>query len=194
MRLLARVIFCWFLVEKRLIPSDLFREHRLKALLKECNPSKDVNKPDIASTYYHAVLQNLFFGTLNMPPEQRGFCEKDKARMSNDNDNGITNLWRYKTDFRASSDWITLAARVPFLNGGLFDWTRRRLRNPITSSLMAFPTIPSSPAVSLMISSSVPSARWTCPGTTVKMIDDRALEKGQSSWTHRDSFSLQVHH
>jgi hypothetical protein len=120
-RLLTRVIFSWFLVEKRLIPTDLFREHRLKSLLKEFTPTRDPKKPDTAPTYYHAVLQNLFFGTLNMPPDQRGFREKKKDGQRYDLNFGITNLWRYETDFRSPADWLTLASRVPFLNGGLFD-------------------------------------------------------------------------
>lgn len=120
-RLLTRVIFCWFLVEKRLIPTDLFREHRLKSLLKEFNPGKDPKKPDGAPTYYHAVLQNLFFGTLNMPPAQRAFREKKKAGERYDKNYGITNLWRYETNFRDPANWLTICARVPFLNGGLFD-------------------------------------------------------------------------
>lgn len=45
-RLLTRVIFCWFLVEKRLIPASLFREHQLTTLLKNYRPSKDPKKPD----------------------------------------------------------------------------------------------------------------------------------------------------
>ena len=120
-RLLTRVIFCWFLVEKRLIPVDLFREYRLKILLKEFNPGKDPRKTDIASTYYHAILQNLFFGTLNMPPEQRAFRERKKAGERYDKNHGITNLWRYETDLRDPAEWSALASRVPFLNGGLFD-------------------------------------------------------------------------
>ena len=120
-RLLTRVIFSWFLVEKRLIPTDLFRDTRLKTLLKDFNPGRDPKKPDTAPSYYHAVLQNLFFGTLNMPPDQRGFREKKKEGERFDPNFGITNLWRYETAFRAPADWRALAARVPFLNGGLFD-------------------------------------------------------------------------
>lgn len=120
-RLLTRVIFSWFLVEKRLIPNDLFREHRLKALLKDFAPSSDPQKPDTSPAYYRAILQNLFFGTLNMPPESRAFREKKKAGERYDPNYGITNLWRYETVFRQPSEWLALAARVPFLNGGLFD-------------------------------------------------------------------------
>lgn len=120
-RLLTRVIFSWFLVEKRLIPTELFREHRLKSLLKQFTPSRDPKKPDAAPSYYHAILQNLFFGTLNMPPEQRTFRERKKEGERYDPNFGITNLWRYEGEFRQPADWLALAARVPFLNGGLFD-------------------------------------------------------------------------
>ncbi len=56
-RLLTRLIFCWFLKEKGLVPESLFNETDLKSILKEL-------KSD-SSSYYHAILQNLFFGTLN---------------------------------------------------------------------------------------------------------------------------------
>jgi hypothetical protein len=120
-RLLTRVIFCWFLVEKRLIPAELFREHRLQSLLINFKPSRDPQKPDLSPAYYHAILQNLFFGTLNMPPEQRDFRERKKAGQRYDQNFGITNLWRFETYFKNPADWTSLAARVPFLNGGLFD-------------------------------------------------------------------------
>jgi adenine-specific DNA-methyltransferase len=120
-RLLTRVIFSWFLIEKRLIPNDLFREHRLKALLKDFNPSKDPKKPDMSPVYYRAVLQNLFFGTLNMPTDQRAFRERKKSGERYDKNYGVTNLWRYQSSFRDAADWTALAARIPFLNGGLFD-------------------------------------------------------------------------
>lgn len=119
-RLLTRLIFCWFLVEKRLVPPDLFRRKHLEKLLSDF--SKD------APGYYQAVLQNLFFGTLNMPMEQRGFREKKKDGARYDKNRGITNLWRYGLQFRdydkakdVSPAWVALAAKVPFLNGGLFD-------------------------------------------------------------------------
>ena len=120
-RLLTRVIFCWFLVEKRLIPTDLFREHRLKSLLREFNSAKDPKKPDTSPSYYRAILQNLFFGTLNMPIENRTFRQKKKAGERYDQNYGVTNLWRHETAFHHPGDWVNLAARVPFLNGGLFD-------------------------------------------------------------------------
>ena len=120
-RLLTRVIFCWFLIEKRLIPTDLFREHRLKMLLNDFSPSYDTQHLDTAPTYYRAILQNLFFGTLNMPSEQRAFREKKKDGQRYDKNYGITNLWRYQTVFRNAGEWVELAGHIPFLNGGLFD-------------------------------------------------------------------------
>lgn len=112
-RMLTRIIFSWFLVEKRLIPTDLFREHSLRKLLKDLSPN--------APTYYRAILQNLFFGTLNMPSEQRAFREKKKEGERYDQNYGITNLWRYETAFQNRTDWESIATRIPFLNGGLFD-------------------------------------------------------------------------
>ena len=64
-RLLTRLIFCWFLQEKGLIPRRLFRWSQIQELLKNSKPS--------AGTYYQAILQNLFFATLNREPEKRVF-------------------------------------------------------------------------------------------------------------------------
>jgi len=120
-RLLTRVIFCWFLVEKRLIPADLFRDRPLKKLLKDFKGGADIPVCDLSSSYYHAILQNLFFGTLNMPDDLRSFRDKKKDNKRYDPNYGITNLWRYQTDFKDSADWVSLSKRIPFLNGGLFD-------------------------------------------------------------------------
>ncbi len=131
-RMLTRLIFCWFLQEKRLLPGDLFREHRLKTLLKNFDPAatstKHQSKIDNqkSSSYYRAVLQNLFFATLNQPQEDdqgnpiREFRERTPSGRFDPN-RGITNLWRYKDYFRDPAEWIKLTATVPFLNGGLFD-------------------------------------------------------------------------
>jgi adenine-specific DNA-methyltransferase len=112
-RLLTRLIFCWFLVEKRLLPGSLFRTHELNKLLKELSLE--------SGNFYRAILQNLFFGTLNMPEGQRAFRQKKKPGERYDANYGITNLWRHEDEFRDSADWIALAAHIPFLNGGLFD-------------------------------------------------------------------------
>ena len=74
-------IFCWFLQEKGLIPRRLFRWSQIQELLKNSKPS--------AGTYYQAILQNLFFATLNREPEKRGFRDK-KTTGRFDKNRGIT--------------------------------------------------------------------------------------------------------
>jgi adenine-specific DNA-methyltransferase len=56
-RLLTRLIFCWFLKEKGLVPEELFVEAELKKILNDLASD--------TSTYHQAILQNLFFATLN---------------------------------------------------------------------------------------------------------------------------------
>lgn len=119
-RLLTRLIFCWFLLEKRLLPSALFRDRDLETLLKDFTPSIDPLKPDLSTSYYKCVLQNLFFATLNQHQEDRGFRGKAKGKGLDAN-RGSTNLWRFAEDFCVSKSWPELVSSVPFLNGGLFD-------------------------------------------------------------------------
>ena len=80
-RLITRLIFVWFLREKGLVPDDLFEPRELKKLLKYDDPQD--------STYYKAVLQNLFFATLNQEmncpahPDSRKFrarASKERGR------------------------------------------------------------------------------------------------------------------
>lgn len=58
-RLLTRIIFIWFLKEKKLVPNSLFDTAFLKSIVKDFYKGKET------SNYYNAILQNLFFGTLN---------------------------------------------------------------------------------------------------------------------------------
>ena len=56
-RMLTRLIFVWFLKEKdNLIPDELFNKKKLDKILDY--------KDKTGSTYYKAILQNLFFATL----------------------------------------------------------------------------------------------------------------------------------
>ncbi|MGE5480578.1 MAG: Eco57I restriction-modification methylase domain-containing protein [Chloroflexota bacterium] len=117
-RLLTRIIFVWFLKEKKLTPNDLFDENKLKDLLKYDDKTN--------STYYKAVLQNLFFATLNAPmkkdkPNSRLFIDEAKQ-------NGFLNegylqpgYYRYKRFMKDPDKLIGLLSEIPFLNGGLFE-------------------------------------------------------------------------
>ena len=112
-RLLTRLIFCWFLQEKRLIPRDLFRTRVAEDLLEIHRPKR--------VTYYRSFLQNLFFGTLNQEQETRGW-RKEYEKSTRKGNRGATNLWRYR-DLLKNPDQIEALLRdhIPFVNGGLFD-------------------------------------------------------------------------
>lgn len=118
-RLLTRLIFCWFLKEKRLIPENLFVESELKHILKDLSPD--------ASTYHQAILQNLFFATLNqrMGKDKSGKPYRAFARDAGFQKNratyGVDTLYRYEDHFRDTEAALALFADVPFLNGGLFE-------------------------------------------------------------------------
>ncbi|MFC1461047.1 Eco57I restriction-modification methylase domain-containing protein [Verrucomicrobiota bacterium] len=116
-RLLTRLIFCWFLKEKNLVPPDLFNERKLETVLKSLK--------DDDSTFYRAILQNLFFATLNQKMNvgkeiNRKFAE-DKNFQGKRHDHGITTFYRYEEFFRDSNAALKLFEDIPFLNGGLFD-------------------------------------------------------------------------
>ena len=123
-RLLTRLIFCWFLRRKQhpqtgkgLLPDILFDEQRIHTLLKNTDPE--------ACTYYPAVLQNLFFATLNTemdkPREKpsRRFIEEGDGQRSDDH--MIHTFWRHERLLRDPEAFAELLRAIPFLNGGLFE-------------------------------------------------------------------------
>ena len=121
-RLITRLIFVWFLKEKGLIRDDLFSDKKLKDLLI----FNDKNN----STYYKAILQNLFFATLNQEMNTPQNSENRKFRNEKQNYN-ITNLYRYKTYFKDDKQALELFAGIPFLNGGLFECLDKRVKNSL---------------------------------------------------------------
>lgn len=66
-RFITRMIFVWFLKEKGLISNDLFDGTKVSKILKKFNQEN-------SSDYYNAILQNLFFATLNKAKEHREFA------------------------------------------------------------------------------------------------------------------------
>lgn len=118
-RLLTRLIFCWFLKEKSLLPEKLFVEADLKNILKDLAPD--------ASTYNEAILQNLFFATLNqrMGKDAKGQTfrafAKDEGFQKSRTSYGTDSLYRYEEHFHDPDTALDLFADVPFLNGGLFE-------------------------------------------------------------------------
>jgi len=117
-RLLTRILFIWFTKEKSLIPDELFDESFIKDnLLKSFEPHrKNVPGPQSKeSKYYRAILQNLFFATLNQTVGKREF-RKSGQHMN------VTNLMRYESYFKNKKTFLELVEQtVPFMNGGLFE-------------------------------------------------------------------------
>ena len=122
-RLLTRLIFCWFLKEKSLIPEKLFHPTDLAQLLKGFDPESETS-----STYYQAILQNLFFATLNQRMGKDGnghpyrVFAKDEGFPKNRATYDVNNLYRYEKLFAVpEGDALAQFADIPFLNGGLFE-------------------------------------------------------------------------
>jgi adenine-specific DNA-methyltransferase len=118
-RLLTRLVFCWFLKEKGLVPEELFAEADLRKILKDLSSD--------ASTYNEAILQNLFFATLNqrMGKDSKGqpyrAFAKDEGFQKTRTKYGVDTLSRYEDHFRDPDTALGHFADVPFLNGGLFE-------------------------------------------------------------------------
>ena len=109
-RLLTRTLFVWFIKERGLVPGSLFSPADLKkAILKSFDPeSKE-------TIYYKAILQNLFFATLNQTHGEREFRKEGQHQNT-------TTLLRYKDYLKAPDDFVqVLEGSTPFLNGGLFE-------------------------------------------------------------------------
>ena len=114
-RLVTRIIFIRFLTEKGLIPPELFSREKLGRIVK------DFMKGKKASNFYNAVLQNLFFGTLNQKMDERKFAQ-ESGFQTNKKEYGVKNLYRYGDNFLIKKDEVLkLFKDIPFLNGGLFD-------------------------------------------------------------------------
>lgn len=111
-RLITRLMFTWFIKEKNLVPSELFDQNFLKNNI-------DFGDKE-SSNYYKAILQNLFFATLNQEMGNRKF-RKEGQNVT------ITNLYRYKKLFNDENVALQLFKNVPFLNGGLFECLDRGL-------------------------------------------------------------------
>lgn len=118
-RLLTRLLFVWFIKEKDLIPEELFDEQSINDLITSFEPNKyyffDTINKESKSVYYKAILQNLFFASLNAEQGKRAF------RLDGQNQNA-TSLMRYKRYHKNPESFVKLIeSKVPFMNGGLFE-------------------------------------------------------------------------
>ena len=109
-RLITRLLFIWFIKEKDLVDRTLFIEKQVEPFLKGYDSQK-------GDSYYRAILQNLFFATLNTPIADRRFSRGNHADHRN------PYLYRYKREIADDriQDLLDCFACTPFVNGGLFD-------------------------------------------------------------------------
>lgn len=113
-RMITRIMFVWFIKQKDLVPDRIFDADFLSTILKDFDPeSKNVGN------YYNAILQNLFFATLNRAIEDE---QGNKRRFATNVKKDIKTLYRYPEMFKINEDEvIKMFSEVPFLNGGLFE-------------------------------------------------------------------------
>jgi len=112
-RLITRLIFIWFMRERGLVPKNLFDEDKVNEILKDLSSH--------SSTYYKAILQNLFFATLNTKKEERQFRSEQRYNKGYNPDFGNHSVYRYHDCFRDSQKLSEYFGEIPFLNGGLFE-------------------------------------------------------------------------
>lgn len=117
-RLITRLLFVWFIKQKGLVPNAIFDEDELKHILANFDPQSEKD-----GKYYNAILQNLFFATLNNEVSKRRFMSEPFM--------GKSNSYGVKTLFRDSKNasWFAIKPaevlkifhNVPFMNCGLFE-------------------------------------------------------------------------
>ena len=107
-RLITRLLFVWFIKEKSLVADDLFIKQRIERLLKGYDH-------EAGDSYYRAILQNLFFATLNTEIGRRGFSQVNPTTHRS------FSLYRFRDEMSDPESLIRLFKKTPFINGGLFD-------------------------------------------------------------------------
>jgi hypothetical protein len=114
-RLITRLMFVWFLKQKNLVPDKLFDPDALREILKGFDPAE-------GASYYRAILQNLFFATLNSEIPDRAFATDGGTVQTNAEHFDIKTLYRYGSEFTWPQEKVLeLFHGIPFLNGGLFE-------------------------------------------------------------------------
>jgi len=132
-RLLTRLLFVWFMKEKGLINPALFDVNKLKTILKDFE-GENGNE----TIYYKAILQNLFFATLNKPIDQRKVIDKG----FNPKEYGDPLVYRFDDLFREPENFLSHFKNIPFLNGGLFECLdqKKDKDNPVEIRMDGFST------------------------------------------------------
>ena len=124
-RLITRIIFVWFIKQKNLVPDKIFDKRDLFNIINDFEPMSSES-----SSYYNAILQNLFFATLNRAVIDEQGCKRQFKNENPEENNphyGIKSFYRdnkvpKKSLFKIShQEVIDYFSTIPFLNGGLFE-------------------------------------------------------------------------
>ncbi len=122
-RLITRLMFVWFIKQKDLVPDDLFNPERLEHILNDFDPQSMKS-----GNYYQAILQNLFFATLNRPIKTITYDKDGNEQVerrcfaTNKDKPDVKSKYRYQELFKINEDKIlSLFEFIPFINGGLFE-------------------------------------------------------------------------
>lgn len=114
-RIITRMLFIWFIKEKGLIPASLFNKRELMRIVKDFNPQSAS-----AHNYYNAILQNLFFATLNCEKPDRKFIPE--SYHGRNEGYGVNSLYRGDDLLNiGKEEFMALFKDIPYLNGGLFE-------------------------------------------------------------------------
>ncbi len=114
-RMITRLMFVWFIRQKQLVPARLFDPGFLATVLRDFHAQSETE-----GTYYNAILQNLFFATLNRAVVDEDGRKRGFARLKDTKD--LKTLYRYAEMFSVPEDEaVNLFSEIPFLNGGLFE-------------------------------------------------------------------------
>ena len=111
-RLITRLMFVWFIKEKRFVANELFNEHQVSQMLKDYDAQG-------GDSYYRCILQNLFFGTLNTPVVDRKFAIDAGDKADDTNASGFS--YKFVNEIEQVEDLRESFHNSPFVNGGLFD-------------------------------------------------------------------------
>ncbi|MFA5755011.1 MAG: hypothetical protein WC909_01435 [Candidatus Paceibacterota bacterium] len=112
-RLITRLIFIWFMRVRGLVPDSFFNKNRIDEYLNDVSPQ--------CSSYYKAILQNLFFATLSTKRKERNFRSEIRGARGYNPDFGNQYTYRYHQLFKNSENIKDYFGEIPFLNGGIFE-------------------------------------------------------------------------
>lgn len=121
-RFITRIMFIWFMKHKGLIKDELFDKKNVQELIRDFSEQ--------SSTYYKAILQNLFFATLNTPIVERDFRTEKRVSGFYNEDYMNHGKFRYQELFKNPEQLKSLFNYIPFLNGGLFECLDKKNNDP----------------------------------------------------------------